>query len=237
MTIGTRYSGKKVSAIIPTRNEAGGIASVIEGVRPFVNEIIVVDGHSTDGTLQIAKEAGAITLLDNKIGKGDAYQVGIENATGDIIVFIDADGSHEPNDIPAIIEPILNNEAELVIASRHKGGSDEWRGDLMTWLRAIGSGFLSVCINFRWKSNLTDVLNGFRAADTKVAKTIKLKAVDFDVEQHMIVQFLKRSFRVTEVGSHEYERGWGHSKLPTLHKAHIFFWRLFLDLFSTNNHN
>lgn len=220
---------KRITVVIPTRNEAGGIAKVIEGVRPFVNEILVVDGHSTDETRAIAEQAGVRVLLDNRKGKGDAYQVGIGNATGDIIVFIDADGSHEPSDIPALCEPIVKGEAELVIASRHRGGSDEWEGDIITWLRAIGSGFLSVCINMRWKSNLTDVLNGFRAAEAAAAKEVKLHAVDFDVEQHMIVQFLKYGYRVTEIRSHEYCRAWGQSKLPTLRKAHLFFWRLFLD--------
>lgn len=224
-----KYNGNSVSIVIPARNEAGGIEGIVETVRPFVDEIIVVDGHSTDGTPDIARKAGAIVVSDNNMGKGDAYQVGIDRAGCDIIVFIDADGSHEPRDIPKIIQPIIDNRAELVIASRHKGGSDEWRGDFITWLRAIGSGFLSVCINHRWKANLTDVLNGYRAAKSSAAKRVKLHAVDFDIEQHMIVQFLKHGYIVTEVASHEYERKWGKSKLPTLHKAHIFFLRLFLD--------
>jgi hypothetical protein len=96
----------------------------------------------------------------------------------------------------------------------------------------MGSGFLSVVINARWKSNLTDVLNGFRAARRSAAVKVPLHAVDFDVEQHMIVQFLKCGYRVTEVRSHEYCRKWGESKLPTYRKAYLFFWRLFLDLVS-----
>ncbi len=221
-----------VTVLISARNEAGGIAKVIAGVRPFASEILLVDGHSTDDTRRIAEEAGVAVHVDDRRGKGDAYKVGIRHARGDIIVFIDGDGSHEPNDIPALCEPILEDRADLVVASRHKGGSDEWRGDLETWLRAIGSGFLSVCINYRWKSNLTDVLNGFRAARASVAREVPLRADDFDIEQHMIVQYLKHGFRVTEVGSHESCRGWGESKLPTYRKAHLFFRRLFLDLVS-----
>lgn len=227
--MGKVFSDSSITVVIPTRNEAGGVKSVIDGVRPFADEILIVDGHSTDETREISEDAGALVCLDNRKGKGDAYCVGIARATGDVIVFIDADGSHEPRDIPAICEPIVKDEADLVIATRHKGGSDEWRGDFITWLRAIGSGFLSLCINYRWKSNLTDVLNGFRAARASAAKRVRLRAMDFDVEQHMVVQYLKHEYRVTEVGSHEYCRQWGESKLPTLHKAHIFFWRLFLD--------
>jgi len=158
--------------------------------------------------------------------------VGIRETTGEIQVFMDADGSHDPAEIPDIIRPIEQDLADLVIGSRHRGGSDEWQGDLTTWLRAMGSGFLSVVINARWKSNLTDVLNGFRAARRSAAVKVPLHAVDFDVEQHMIVQFLKCGYRVTEVRSHEYCRKWGESKLPTYRKAYLFFWRLFLDLVS-----
>lgn len=143
---------------------------------------------------------------------------------------MDADGSHEPSDIPVLVEPIIKNMADLVIASRHRGGSDEWGGDVTTYLRHIGSGFLSIVINSHWKTNLTDVLNGFRAARRDIAVKIPLRAMDFDVEQHMIVQFLKYGYRVTEVRSHEYCRKWGASKLPTFRKAYLFFWRLFLDL-------
>jgi dolichol-phosphate mannosyltransferase len=221
-----------VTGIVCTRNEAGGIARVVEALRPHVDEVLVVDGQSTDDTVRLAEATGARVVQDNGRGKGDAYQVGIREATGGILVFIDADGSHEPADIAKLIAPIVEGRAELVIASRHRGGSDEWEGDLDTWMRAIGSGFLSVVINARWKSRLTDVLNGFRAAKTETARQVPLRAVDFDIEQHMIVQFLKYGHRVIEVGSHEYCRAWGSSKLPTFRKAHLFFWRLFLDLVS-----
>lgn len=230
--MGKVFEDFSISVVIPARNEAEGISKVVKSVAPYADELIVIDGHSTDDTAGIAQETGAVVYEDNQKGKGDAYQVGIQKAHGDAIVFIDADGSHEPADIPTLVAPIVKDEAELVIASRHRGGSDEWEGDLLTYLRSIGSGFLSLVINYRWGSNLTDVLNGFRAAKRSVAVRVPIKAVDFDVEQHMIVQFLKHGYRVTEVRSHEYCRGWGKSKLPTLHKAYIFFWRLFLDLVS-----
>jgi dolichol-phosphate mannosyltransferase len=220
----------RVSAVVPTRNEADGIATIVEQLQSFVDEVLVVDGHSTDGTREVAKEAGASVLLDNNKGKGDAYWVGILNARGDIIVFMDGDGSHRVEDIPLLVKPISDDTADLVVASRHKGGSDEWEGDIDTWLRAIGSGVLSIVINKRWGTSLTDVLNGFRAARRESALTAGLHAYGFDVEQHMIVQFLKHGFRVTEVGSHEECRKWGNSKLPTFQKAHLFFWRLFMDM-------
>lgn len=219
-----------VSLIICTKNEAGGIKSIIDSAKPYADEIIVVDGHSTDDTVKIAESAGAKTFQDNGLGKGDAYKVGITKATGDVLVFIDADGSHDPAEIPVLAEPVKSGKADLVIGSRHRGGSDEWGGDVETWLRAMGSGFISLVINARWGSNLTDVLNGFRAASRESALKVRLRADDFDIEQHMIVQWLKHGYKVCDVRSHEYCRKWGKSKLPTFRKSYLFFWRLFLDL-------
>ena len=216
--------------LVCARNEAGGIEQIVREVKPYGEDVLVVDGHSTDDTAARARAAGARVVSDNGRGKGDAYQVGIREAAGDRIVFFDADGSHDPAEIPVLLKPLDDGSADLVIGSRHKGGSDEWGGDFSTWLRAMGSGLLSVAINARFKTNLTDVLNGLRATRREVALQVPLRADDFDIEQHMIVQYLKHGRRVTEVRSHEYCRRWGKSKLPTYRKAYLFFWRLFLDL-------
>lgn len=220
----------KVTVVIPAKNESGGIADVVRSALAVSAEVIVVDGHSSDRTADLAREAGARVVVEAKRGKGAAYVTGIREATGDVIVFMDADGSHEAADIPKVVAPIAEGRVEFVIASRHRGGSDEWAGDLDTWLRAMGSGFLSVVMNRRWGTNLTDVLNGFRAVRSDVARQVPLHATDFDVEQHMIAQYLRAGYRVTEVASHEYCRKWGASKLPTYRKAWLFFFRLFLDV-------
>jgi len=219
-----------ICVVMPAKNEEGGIAGLVEACKQLVGDVLIVDGHSTDATADRARSAGAVVLLDNKKGKGDAYKVGIRNAKGDIIVFMDADGSHDPKQIPALVDPILKGEADFVIGSRFKGGSDEWKGDLDTYLRSIGGGILTLAVNYFWKSQLTECLNGFRAIRRSSALRLDLRANDFDIEQHMIVQCIKKGLTVAEVATHEYERKWGVSKLPTYRKAYIFFWRLFLDI-------
>ena len=102
----TTATGNRVTVVIPARNEAPSIRAIIEGCKLYADEILVVDGHSTDGTPEIAADLGARVVTDNGIGKGDAIRVGIAEATGDVIVFIDADGSHSPDDIPGMVQPI-----------------------------------------------------------------------------------------------------------------------------------
>src|SRR5712664_1774018 len=127
-----------VSLVIPARNEEQCIAEVIEKSLPFCDEIVVVDGHSVDRTVQVAESYGVRVVKDNKRGKGEAIRVGAMAATHEIVVFMDADGSHDPEDIPHLTEPILAGHADLVIGSRGRGGSDEAHGDIDKLLRMVG---------------------------------------------------------------------------------------------------
>ncbi|MFH1564080.1 MAG: glycosyltransferase family 2 protein [Nitrospirota bacterium] len=221
----------KISVVIPAKDEGEGIKGIIEQVTPFANEVIVIDGHSKDNTREIAAQHGATVISDNNKGKGDAYRVGINAAEGDIIVFIDGDGSHEPKDIPRLVESILQQKADLVVGSRMLGGSDEFHGNFYNYVRMVGGGLITLIINLRFNVALTDCLNGFRAIKKDVALDLNLQANQFDIEQEMVIKCLKKGYQVGEVPSHEYERQWGKSKLPTFSRAHHFFFRLFKELF------
>jgi len=219
-----------ISVIIPAKDEAEGIKQIIEQVRAYSDEVIVVDGHSKDNTKEIALLHGARVIMDNQRGKGSAYRAGINLAKGNIIVFIDADGSHEPKDIPQLVEPIKQGKADLVIASRMLGGSDEFHGSFSNYVRMVGGGLITLLINLRFKTRLTDCLNGFRAIKKDIALSLNLKANQFDIEHEMVMKCLKKGYKVCEVSSHEYERKWGRSKLPTFRKAYIFLFRVFKEM-------
>ncbi|MCX8043539.1 MAG: glycosyltransferase family 2 protein [Desulfobacterota bacterium] len=203
----------KVSVVIPTLNEEHTLAAIIEGCRPYAYEIVVVDGHSTDATRAVAEAAGARVLLDNRKGKGAALRLAIEQVTGDIIVFIDADGSHDPTDIPRLIEPIVRGEADHVSASRLIGGSSELHGGFDECFRLMGSSFITACINWRFKVRLSESQNGFRAIRTDVARQLGLTENITTIEQEMIIKTLKKGFRMAEVPSHEHKRKMGYSKI------------------------
>src|SRR5258708_18585141 len=104
-----------VSLVIPARNEEQCIAEVIERSLPFCDEIVVVDGHSTDRTVEVAESYGVRVVKDNQRGKGEAIRVGAMAAAHEIVVFMDADGSHNPADIPHLTEPILDGRPSLAI--------------------------------------------------------------------------------------------------------------------------
>jgi dolichol-phosphate mannosyltransferase len=207
-----------VSLVIPARNEERCIAEVIEKSIPFVDEIVVVDGHSVDRTIEIAESYGVRVVKDNKRGKGEAIRVGAMAVSHPIVVFMDADGSHDPRDIPSLIEPILADQADLVIGSRSTGGSDELHGDIDKLFRMMGHDIILIGINKRWKQNLTESQNGFRAIRTDVIRSLNLKENITTIEQEMLMKALKRGYTVTEVPTHEYSRKFGNSSIK-LHKV------------------
>lgn len=219
-------SGDDFCVIIPTRNEEETIAEVLESTRQYTANILVVDGHSTDKTLEIVRKKGVGCVLDNQKGKGDALRVGVSHTKEEIIVFADADGSHEISDIPRLVAPIREGRADLVIGSRMLGGSDELHGTFNKFIRNTGNNFLAVLINKKWKTDLTDIENGFRAIRREAFNRINLDALGFTVEQEMLIRCLKHNYRVIEVASHEYARKSGYSKLKTIQGfkflAHFF---------------
>lgn len=202
-----------VTLVIPARNEAQNICEAIERSLPFCDELIVVDGHSTDGTRDLAADYPVQIVLDNKKGKGDAIRVGAQAATHNIVVFMDADGSHDPADIPFLTEPIKQNHADLVIGSRGRGGSDELHGDIEKLMRMVGSDIILIGINLRWKQKLTDSQNGFRAIRRDVINSLDLKENITTIEQEMTMKCLKKGFIVDEVPTHEYSRKHGDSTI------------------------
>jgi len=219
----------KVSAVVLAKDEEGTIGQVVAKARAVADEVVVVDGCSGDRTVATAEAAGARVVRDHGRGKGDGYRVGLATARGEVVVFLDADGSHDPADIPRLAEPILAGRLDMVVASRWRGGSDDVHPNLSHFVRDLGGNLLSLAISWRFQTEITDCLNGFRALRREAGLSLGLNADDFDIEHEMVMKALKRGLRVGEVGSHEYARAAGFSKLPTFRKAHIFFIRLFRE--------
>ena len=220
----------RITIVVPTRDEEGLVGEIVDSVHPYGDEILVIDGHSRDRTREIAIEHGARVLLDHGKGKGEALRMAFDEAAGDIIVFIDADGSHEPKDIPAMVAPIIAGQADMVVGSRGKGGSDELHGTLEQLIRYVGSQLIMLAINYRWNVRLTDSQNGFRAIRREVAGRLGLTSNLTTIEQEMLMKALKQGYRVSEIASHEYERRWGTSKVVVWKLWFAYVWSFLRNL-------
>lgn len=224
------YNKSKVSIVVACKNEGEGIGKILNSVRKYSSDIIVVDGHSNDGTREIVKQFGARFFLDHKKGRGDALKIGIKKAKKEIIVFFDADGSHDEKDIPNFVSPLSKKQADLVIGSRRTGGSSDLTVNLTGIIRSAGCDFLVALVNHRFKTHLTDILYSFRAVRTTTARKLKLDSNDFGIEQEMVVAYLKKGLKVLEIPSRENARGWGKSKLRTITGIE-FIYNLILQLY------
>jgi len=222
---------KQITIAIPALNEAGAITDIIRACKKYSDDVLVIDGHSTDDTVKIAKDLDARVIFDNRKGKGEAIRSVIPHLNREIVVFVDADGSHDPDDIPRLIQPILDDEADHVSGSRLLGGSSELHGGFDECFRLMGSSFITACINHRFKVTLSESQNGFRAIRTAVLRDLGLCEDITTIEQEMIMKTLKKGYRMAEVPTHEQKRKAGYSKIEVKRVAFRYVWTMFKYLY------
>ncbi len=222
----------KITVIVPTLNEEAALGEVLKSVKKYGDEVIVIDSHSKDNTRKIALKNKVKFIYNNGKGKGDSIQKGLKIAKYPIVVFIDADGSHKAEDIPRLLKPIRENKADLVVACRMTGGSDELFYDFQGFIRLMGSMIINLSINFRWKVRLSDSQNGFRAILKDVGNHIKLRSNCTTIEQEMIMKCLNYGYRVINIPSHGYRRKGGVSKVVVSKLWIKYLLNLFRNIFS-----
>ena len=221
-----------ITVVIPSLNEAATVGDVIARAKMYTNYILLVDGHSRDDTVSIARSLGARVTFDHKKGKGDAIRTVIPHIESEITVFIDADGSHDPDDIPRLVQPILEDRADHVSGSRLMGGSSDVRGGFDEWLRLTAGSFVTACINHRFGVKLSESQNGFRAIRTDVLKSLCLRENITTIEQEMIIKTLKKGYRMAEIPSHEHERKAGCSRIDLKKVAFRYLYSMIKYLYS-----
>lgn len=184
---------RRISAVIPAYNEAGRIGNVLERIPDFVDEVIVVDDGSEDNTSEVAEMFGVkVIRLNENQGKGKAMSAGIKEANGDIMVFIDADGQHKPEEIIKLVKPIIRGEADFVIGSRLIKTHGK-----RPFIRKVSNFLSTFLIRLKLGISVRDTQSGFRAIKREFLPEIESKR--YEVETEVLIKAVKKGARVKEV--------------------------------------
>ncbi|MFD4142335.1 MULTISPECIES: glycosyltransferase family 2 protein [unclassified Streptomyces] len=200
-----------VSVVIPAMNEAENLPYVFKSLPDWIHEVVLVDGNSTDDTVEVARELWPDVKVVQQLGKGkgDALISGFAACTGDIIVMVDADGSADGSEIVSYVSALVSG-ADFAKGSRfaNGGGTDD-----MTAIRRLGNRALCAVVNAKFGARYTDLCYGYNAFWAHCLEKITLDCTGFEIETLMNIRVVKAGLRVQEVPSHEYLRIHGVSNL------------------------
>lgn len=204
----------RVSLVIPTLNEAENLACLLPTIGGIVDELVIVDGRSTDGTVEKALELrpDAVIVREQRAGKGYALQAGFAACSGDIIVMMDADGSMAPAEIDTFVSA-LQAGADVVKGSRFLQGGGS--GDL-TGVRMLGNAVLTRTVRWTFGGRFSDLCYGYMAFWRDVLPFFDEEVGGFEIETFLNVRALAAGLRVVEVASYEEHRLSGESNLSAI---------------------
>ncbi|MGW8728212.1 glycosyltransferase family 2 protein [Streptomyces sp. NPDC055808] len=203
-----------VSVVIPAMNEAENLPHVFKTLPDWIHEVVLVDGNSTDDTVQVARELWPDVVVVKQVGKGkgDALISGFAACTGDIIVMVDADGSADGDEIVSYVSALVGG-ADFAKGSRfaNGGGTDD-----MTPIRKLGNAVLCGIVNRKFGARYTDLCYGYNAFWKHCLDKIVLDCSGFEIETLINIRIVKAGLRVQEVPSYEYNRIHGVSNLSAV---------------------
>ncbi len=204
---------KSITLIVPTLNEEGNLPYVLPSIPSFVDEILIVDGHSTDNTVEVARKLcpRAKIIYQEGKGKGNALRTGFIASTGNIIVTMDADGSMNPEEISMFVEPLLDGYSFAKGSRFTRGGGTVDA----TEFRLFGNMMLANATNLLHRSKYTDVTYGYNAIKKHCIGKIELHSNGFSIETEIAIKAKKAGLKTIEIPSFESARISGEAKLQS----------------------
>ncbi|MDD6285697.1 glycosyltransferase family 2 protein [Methanosphaera sp.] len=210
----------KVSFVIPALNEEGVVGKTIRSIpvkeieeAGYTVEIIVVNNNSTDNTAQEASDAGATVVLEEKRGYGNAYLRGFKEATGDIIIMGDADGTYPLEQSMDFINYLVDDNCDFVIGSRFDGTIED--GAMPALHQYIGNPLLTKMLNILFHSDYSDTHCGMRAFTREALDKMDLKAPGMEFAIEMVIEASEKGLHIKEVPIRYKKRGGGEAKLSS----------------------
>ena len=205
-----RESRLNVALVIPALNEEESLGTVLAQVdRNLINEIILVDGGSIDGTVAIAEANGVRVIQEDQRGYGRACAVGVANTKSEVIVFMDADGADDPTQISDLLTPIMRDEADMVLGSRLAGAISP---GAMPWHQKFGNQLSAGMIRFLYGLPISD-LSPFRAVLRSKLQELDMQEMTYGWPTEMITKAARRGWRILEVPVNYHPRIGGRSKI------------------------
>jgi glycosyltransferase involved in cell wall biosynthesis len=206
----------RIVAAIPVYNGRQFITEVVRKARKFVDEVVVVDDGSCDGTSEAAKAAGAM-VINHGVNKGygesikSCFNAAKENGT-DILVILDGDGQHDPDDIPKLLAPISRGEADVVVGSRFLSGKSD-----VPRYRRFGINVITFLYNFGSRAKVTDAQSGFRAYSKEALNGFTITQSGMGASVEVIIKIREEGFTITEVPIRCLYHSDSHSANPVIH--------------------
>lgn len=218
-----------------TRNEIEGVRALFDKI-PFsqVDESFVVDYKSSDGTAEFFKERGIRVIHQEKRGRGEAFRLAIEIASGQAICFFSPDGNENPDDIPKLLD-LITAGYDLGIASRFLPGAKNEESDKFLHLRLWANRAFTFTANIFFNGNMSDSINGFRAVNKLSFQKLKVDAEGFAIEYQMSIRAMKLKQKIKEVPTIENTRIGGQSTASSLPTGLIFLRLLWRELWLGKN--
>jgi hypothetical protein len=216
----------RIAILIPCYNEELTIANVIDAFRAELPEarIYVFDNNSADRTVEFARGKGAVVLRERRQGKGFVVQSMFREINADIYVMVDGDGTYPAVSVHELLEPVLANDADMVVGSR----LDPTSKSQFRWMNRLGNHLFLFLTRTIFGARINDMLSGYRVFNRDIVKQLPLLSRGFEIETELAIKALERGYRVIELPITLSSRPEGsHSKIRHVHDGLLIMWMIF----------